>query len=72
MIPDEIKAFVNEVIFLQEGRFKKEIKELRKEFEMKLAESRMDLSEISDEYISDEEEVNDTVKNGSESVATIV
>ena len=39
---------------------------------MKLAESRMDLSEISDEYISDEEEVNDTVKNGSESVATIV
>ena len=39
---------------------------------MKLAESRMDLSEISDEYISDEEEVNDTVKNRSESVATIV
>ena len=72
MIPDEIKAFVNEVIFLQEGRFKKEIKELIKEFEMKLAESRMDLSEISDEYISDEEEVNDTVKNRSESVATIV
>ena len=28
MIPDEVKSFVNEVMFLQEGRFKRDMKEL--------------------------------------------
>jgi hypothetical protein len=76
MVPDAVKSFVNEVVFLQQGRFQRDMKvfegriesRLRKEFEMKLEENRLNLSEISEEYMSEGKESNGTVKdaNGSD------
>jgi hypothetical protein len=68
VIPDTIKSFVHKVMFLQEGRFQRDMKELecrvesrvenklRKEFELKLVESRLNLSDISEDYVSEGEE----------------
>jgi hypothetical protein len=78
VILDTIKSFLHEVMFLQEGRFQRDMKELecrvesrvenklRKEFELKLAESRLNLSDMSEDYVSEGEESNGTVKDLNE------
>ena len=77
MVPDAVKSYVNEVIFLQNGQIKKQMEaakqeriemevRLREDYDRKLSEIRQDMlmneSKLSSEIVSEAEEVNKASK----------